>query len=238
MVLGLGLVPLSARSAEHLDETMTTLSLLAAGRVAVAFSLPTALASPLRPAWATHLPTVADRVRQAGIPVAVSIDDQATAVAAADHVDRIILRGADTVLTEKIATVLQRLPEPPQIDVWLDLAGPDDDADLLRPVFAERLAVAGVSGHGALRTISTRDFPGLHGEVDSAYATGEPARAALSVPRELVDQTCLTGDAAQLAARVQAYAEAGASGITVFPHAPTLEARIAAVTAFAEAGTP
>jgi F420-dependent oxidoreductase-like protein len=65
--------------------------------------------------------------------------------------------------------------------------------------------------------------------VQDRYLARDYAGAAAAVPAEFVDQTSLLGPVERIAERMQAYAHAGVTTLTVAPHAGTLEERIAAL---------
>ncbi len=63
-------------------------------------------------------------------------------------------------------------------------------------------------------------------EVQDRYLAGDYAGAQAAVPFEFIDQTSLLGPVERVADRMQAYAEAGVSTLTVAPHTGELEAGI------------
>ncbi|GMA39553.1 LLM class flavin-dependent oxidoreductase [Mobilicoccus caccae] len=233
--LGAGLVPLNSRSVDHLEETLSTLSLLAPGRVGLAFALPTTLAGSARPSWSGHLAELSTLVRRAGIPPTAAVAEVSTATLAAEHVDRLVLRGASVALTAEITAALARREAPPQIEVWLDLAVGQGALDTLRPVVAERLAVPGVAGHATALLIARRDYAGLQADVESAYARGDLAEATRNVPDAFVEATCFTGGSEALTGRVRAYAQAGAAGVGVLAHGDEVHPPTSVIAAFAAA---
>lgn len=217
--LGLGLVPVTARVRDHLQDTLTTLSLLAPGRTSLAFALPTTLSPLARPGWREALGEAADLARRSGVPVCAAVHDVSTSVAAGRLVDRLVLRGVDPETVSRVHAATRALPRPPEVDVWLDAAGGGDGKALsvLAPIVAERLAVPGVAGHDAARAVARRRGPsGLLGDVERAYALGRPDLAAAGVPEEFVRDTCLVGEG--MSARVAAYEAAGATRLAVALH--------------------
>jgi F420-dependent oxidoreductase-like protein len=64
-------------------------------------------------------------------------------------------------------------------------------------------------------------------QIQDRYLARDYAGAAAAVPVEFVDQTALLGPADRIADRLQAYAAAGVTTLTVAPYADTLEERIA-----------
>ncbi|GAB49035.1 LLM class flavin-dependent oxidoreductase [Mobilicoccus pelagius] len=213
--LGFGLVPVTSRGSDHLEETLSTISLLAPGRASLVFSLPTTLSPLARPGWEDRLAEAAALARRAGVPASAAVHDVETARLAAPHVDRLVLRGVDAEAVTRLRADLVG-ESSPAVDVWLDVAAADA-VDGLAAVVAERLAVPGVPGHDAGRAVARRrGFGGLLGEVEQAYALGLPERAARAVPEDLVRSTCLVVD--DLPARLAEYRGAGADGVGLAVH--------------------
>jgi F420-dependent oxidoreductase-like protein len=72
-------------------------------------------------------------------------------------------------------------------------------------------------------------------EVQDKYLAKDYAGAQAAVPFEFIDGTSLLGPAARIADRMQAYAEAGVTTLTVAPYAGELDERIAVLRTAAEA---
>ncbi|MFF7635378.1 LLM class F420-dependent oxidoreductase [Kitasatospora sp. NPDC008050] len=72
-------------------------------------------------------------------------------------------------------------------------------------------------------------------EIQRRYLTGDKAGAAAAVPQELIDATALLGTKERIADRMQAYAAAGVSTLTLSPAGWTLEERVAALRTGVEA---
>jgi F420-dependent oxidoreductase-like protein len=72
-------------------------------------------------------------------------------------------------------------------------------------------------------------------EVQEKYLAKDYAGAQAAVPFEFVDRTSLLGPAERIADRMQAYAQAGVTTLTVAPHAGELDERIAVLRTAAEA---
>ncbi|MFF2354912.1 LLM class F420-dependent oxidoreductase [Kitasatospora sp. NPDC058115] len=72
-------------------------------------------------------------------------------------------------------------------------------------------------------------------EVQERYLARDHAGAAAAVPRELIDATSLIGDTARIADRMQAYADAGVTTLTLAPAGFTLDERITALRTGVEA---
>ncbi|GAA2047699.1 LLM class F420-dependent oxidoreductase [Streptomyces carpaticus] len=72
-------------------------------------------------------------------------------------------------------------------------------------------------------------------EIQDHYLAGDKQAAAAAVPRSLIDSTTLVGPVDRIADRMRAYAEAGVTTLSLAPAGLTLDERIAAVRAGAEA---
>jgi F420-dependent oxidoreductase-like protein len=72
-------------------------------------------------------------------------------------------------------------------------------------------------------------------QVQDLFLAKEYAAAANAVPREFVDATSLIGPVERVRDRMQAFAEAGVTTLTVAPYATTLEGRVQTLRRAAEA---
>jgi F420-dependent oxidoreductase-like protein len=72
-------------------------------------------------------------------------------------------------------------------------------------------------------------------EIQDKYLDGDKEGAAAAVPHELIDSTTLIGPVERIADRMQAYAEAGVTTLSLAPAGWTLEERISALRAGATA---
>ncbi|MGW2252543.1 LLM class F420-dependent oxidoreductase [Kitasatospora sp. NPDC001660] len=72
-------------------------------------------------------------------------------------------------------------------------------------------------------------------EIQEKYLAKDYAGAAAAVPHDLIDATALVGDTARIADRMQAYAEAGVTTLTLAPGGFTLDERILALRTGVEA---
>ncbi|MFE9258688.1 LLM class F420-dependent oxidoreductase [Streptomyces sp. NPDC006879] len=72
-------------------------------------------------------------------------------------------------------------------------------------------------------------------EVQDKYLAGDKEGAAAAVPHQLIDSTALLGSVERIADRMQAYAEAGVTTLTLAPAGFTLEERLTALRAGTEA---
>jgi len=72
-------------------------------------------------------------------------------------------------------------------------------------------------------------------EVQDKYLAKDYAGAQAAVPFEFIDRTSLLGPPARIADRMQAYAEAGVTTLTLAPHAGELDERISVLRTAADA---
>lgn len=72
-------------------------------------------------------------------------------------------------------------------------------------------------------------------EIQDKYLAGDKEGAAAAVPEELIDRTTLLGSVERIADRMQAYAEAGVTTLTLSPAGFGLEERLASLRAGTEA---
>lgn len=72
-------------------------------------------------------------------------------------------------------------------------------------------------------------------EIQEKYLSGDKEGAAAAVPHELIDSTALIGPVERIADRMQAYAGAGVTTLSLTPAGFTLEERLAGLRAGAEA---
>ncbi|MFX4292645.1 LLM class F420-dependent oxidoreductase [Streptomyces bohaiensis] len=66
-------------------------------------------------------------------------------------------------------------------------------------------------------------------EIQERYLAGDKAGAAAAVPHDLIDATTLLGPVERIADRMQAYAEAGVTTLSLVPEGGALEERLAAL---------
>ncbi|WJE00585.1 LLM class F420-dependent oxidoreductase [Streptomyces antimycoticus] len=72
-------------------------------------------------------------------------------------------------------------------------------------------------------------------EIQEKYLSGDKEGAAAAVPHELIDSTSLLGPVERIADRMQAYAEAGVTTLSLTPTGSTVEERLAGLRAGVEA---
>lgn len=215
--VGFGAVPLTARTADQVHETLTTATLLARGRVRIAFDLPLAAAGSTRPSWASALTDIAPVVHAAGVEVEVVAHDAQSASIAAQVADVVTVRGADLTSLHRLHATLARAGRPVRLEVWLDAHSGPDHGDLAATL-AERLAVPGIPGRQPLLDVARRSYAGLTGAVEAAYAAGDVAAAAQLIPDDLVRAVCLTGTMDDVAGRLRALREVGVDAVGIVPH--------------------
>jgi alkanesulfonate monooxygenase SsuD/methylene tetrahydromethanopterin reductase-like flavin-dependent oxidoreductase (luciferase family) len=71
--------------------------------------------------------------------------------------------------------------------------------------------------------------------IQDLYLSRDYDGAAAAVPREFIDRTALLGPMERIADRLQAYAEAGVTTLTINPYGETLEERTAALRTLVDA---
>ncbi|NJQ01383.1 LLM class F420-dependent oxidoreductase [Streptomyces zingiberis] len=121
--------------------------------------------------------------------------------------------------------------------------GEDVDAlaDLFRPYTALYVGGMGSAKQNFYNKLARRmGYEKEAAEIQEKYLAGERDAAAAAVPRQLIDSTSLLGPMERIADRMQAYAAAGVTTLSVTPAGFTLEERIAglrtAVDALERAG--
>ncbi|WP_436736191.1 LLM class F420-dependent oxidoreductase [Streptomyces sp. BBFR102] len=109
-------------------------------------------------------------------------------------------------------------------------------ADLFRPYTALY-----VGGMGSRKQNFYNQLAGRMGyekeaaEIQDKYLSGDKDGAAAAVPHQLIDSTTLLGGVDRIADRMQAYAAAGVTTLTLSPAGFTLDERLAALRAGTEA---
>ncbi len=112
--------------------------------------------------------------------------------------------------------------------------GPDPVvcADAVRPYAALYLGGMGSRTQNFYNRLAARmGFGAEAAAVQDAYLGGRPRDAAALVPYEFLDQTSLLGPAERIAERLDAYAEAGVTTLTVAPHGRTAAEQAAVLRA-------
>ncbi|MEV6777329.1 LLM class F420-dependent oxidoreductase [Streptomyces syringium] len=116
--------------------------------------------------------------------------------------------------------------------------GDDVDAlaDLFRPYTALYVGGMGSAKQNFYNKLAQRmGYEKAAAEIQEKYLAGDKAGAAAAVPRELIDSTTLLGPVERVADRMQAYAEAGVTTLSLAPAGFTLDERIASLRAGVDA---
>lgn len=85
--------------------------------------------------------------------------------------------------------------------------------------------------------VSTYGFADDAAKIQQAFLAGDKARAADLVPHELIEQTCLIGDADRKRRQLERFAAAGVSSLFLIPFDPDPTSRLAAVGHVVDART-
>ncbi|SPE48551.1 F420-dependent glucose-6-phosphate dehydrogenase [Streptomyces netropsis] len=109
-------------------------------------------------------------------------------------------------------------------------------ADLFRPYTALYVGGMGSAKQNFYNKLAQRmGYEKAAAEIQEKYLSGDKAGAAAAVPRELIDSTTLLGPVERVADRMQAYAEAGVTTLSLAPAGFTLDERIASLRAGVDA---
>ena len=109
-------------------------------------------------------------------------------------------------------------------------------ADMFRPYTALYVGGMGSRKQNFYNQLAQRmGYEKEAAEIQDKYLSGDKEGAAAAVPHELIDQTTLLGSVDRIADRMQAYAEAGVTTLTLAPAGFTLDERLAALRAGTEA---
>ncbi|MCA6096365.1 LLM class F420-dependent oxidoreductase [Streptomyces sp. SCA3-4] len=116
--------------------------------------------------------------------------------------------------------------------------GDDVDAlaDLFRPYTALYVGGMGSAKQNFYNKLAQRmGYEKEAAEIQEKYLAGDKAGAAAAIPRKLIDSTALLGPVERIADRMQAYADAGATTLSLAPAGFTLDERIASLRTGVEA---
>ncbi|GHF49595.1 LLM class F420-dependent oxidoreductase [Streptomyces morookaense] len=109
-------------------------------------------------------------------------------------------------------------------------------ADLFRPYTALYVGGMGSAKQNFYNKLAQRmGYEKEAAEIQEKYLSGDKAGAAAAVPRQLIDSTTLLGPVERIADRMQAYAGAGVTTLSLAPAGFTLDERIAALRTGVEA---
>lgn len=116
--------------------------------------------------------------------------------------------------------------------------GDDVDAlaDLFRPYTALYVGGMGSAKQNFYNQLARRmGYEKEAAEIQEKYLAGDKAGAAAAVPRELIDSTSLLGPVERIADRMQAYADAGVTTLSLAPAGFTREERLTSLRTGVEA---
>ncbi|MGW3654560.1 LLM class F420-dependent oxidoreductase [Streptomyces sp. NPDC005151] len=109
-------------------------------------------------------------------------------------------------------------------------------ADMFRPYTALYVGGMGSRKQNFYNQLAQRmGYEKEAAEIQDKYLSGDKTAAAAAVPHQLIDQTTLLGSVERIAERMQAYAAAGVTTLTLAPAGFTREERIAALRAGTDA---
>ncbi|MEW9519076.1 LLM class F420-dependent oxidoreductase [Streptomyces tubercidicus] len=109
-------------------------------------------------------------------------------------------------------------------------------ADMFRPYTALYVGGMGSAKQNFYNQLAQRMGYGKEAaEIQEKYLSGDKEGAAAAIPERLIDQTTLLGSVERIAERMQAYAAAGVTTLTLAPAGFTLEDRLASLRAGTEA---
>ncbi|MGW0608093.1 LLM class F420-dependent oxidoreductase [Streptomyces sp. NPDC002640] len=109
-------------------------------------------------------------------------------------------------------------------------------ADAFRPYTALYVGGMGSRKQNFYNQLAQRmGYEQAAAEIQDKYLAGDKDGAAAAVPQDLIDSTTLLGSVDRIADRMQAYAAAGVTTLTLSPAGFTLEERITALRAGMEA---
>lgn len=109
-------------------------------------------------------------------------------------------------------------------------------ADIFRPYTALYVGGMGSRKQNFYNQLAQRmGYEKEAAEIQDKYLSGDKQGAAAAIPERLIDQTTLLGSVERIADRMQAYAAAGVTTLTLSPAGFTLEERLTALRAGTEA---
>ncbi|MFJ4847965.1 MULTISPECIES: LLM class F420-dependent oxidoreductase [unclassified Streptomyces] len=152
----------------------------------------------------------------------------------AEHLEETALRPIRAG-REKAGKTMEGFDVCPTVPVAL---GEDVDAlaDIFRPYTALYVGGMGSRKQNFYNKLAQRmGYEKEAAEIQDKYLAGDKDGAAAAIPRELIDSTTLLGSVERIADRMQAYAAAGVTTLTLAPAGFTLDERIAALRAGVDA---
>ncbi|MGW1528428.1 LLM class F420-dependent oxidoreductase [Streptomyces sp. NPDC002159] len=164
---------------------------------------------------------------------------------AAEHLEETVIRHVRAGRTKAGLTmegfdVVPTLPIAVSPNGVAGSAGGDEDVSVLADLFRSYTALY-IGGMGSRRQnfynqlVQRMGYEKEAAEIQEKYLAGDRRGAAAAVPQRLIDQTTLLGSVARIADRMQAYADAGVTTLTLSPSGITLDERLASLRAGTEA---
>ncbi|MEV6314928.1 LLM class F420-dependent oxidoreductase [Streptomyces sp. NPDC051776] len=153
---------------------------------------------------------------------------------APEHVEETSL-GHIRVGREKAGKTLDGFDLVPTVPMAV---GDDVDAlaDLFRPYTALYVGGMGSAKQNFYNKLAQRmGYEKEAAEIQEKYLGGDKGGAAAAVPKQLIDSTTLLGPVERIADRMQAYAEAGVTTLSLAPAGFTRDERLASLRAGVEA---
>ncbi len=154
--------------------------------------------------------------------------------AAAEHIEETALSSLRTG-RESVGKTLDGFDVCPTLPIAL---GEDVSAlaDQFRPYTALYVGGMGSRKQNFYNKLAQRmGYEKEAADIQDAYLSGDKDAAAAAVPHDLIDKTTLLGPVDRIADRMQAYAQAGVTTLTLAPAGFTLDERLAALRAGVQA---
>ncbi|MEU9113917.1 LLM class F420-dependent oxidoreductase [Streptomyces sp. NPDC048483] len=141
---------------------------------------------------------------------------------------------------EKAGKTLEGFDVCPTLPLAVSPGGGDKEisalADMFRPYTALYVGGMGSRKQNFYNQLAQRmGYEKEAAEIQDKYLAGDKDGAAAAIPEKLIDQTTLLGSVERIAERMQAYAAAGVTTLTLAPAGFTLEDRLASLRAGTEA---
>ncbi|MEU5211361.1 LLM class F420-dependent oxidoreductase [Streptomyces sp. NPDC020742] len=141
---------------------------------------------------------------------------------------------------EKAGRTMDDFDVCPMVPLAVGPRGGDGDigalADMFRPYTALYVGGMGSRKQNFYNRLAQRmGYEKEAAEIQDKYLAGDKEGAAAAIPERLIDQTTLLGSVERIAERMQAYAAAGVTTLTLAPAGFTREERLASLRAGVEA---
>ncbi|MBW8173231.1 LLM class F420-dependent oxidoreductase [Ornithinimicrobium sp. Arc0846-15] len=128
-----------------------------------------------------------------------------------------------------------------EVDATVPIAVGEDlgrCASLIAPYAALYVGGMGSREHNFYNALACRmGYEEAAAEVQNLYLDKKWREAAAAMPQQFIDDTSLLGSGSRLVERMQRYADAGVTTLTIAPWGETLDARVEALEAAVEAAT-